>query len=104
MLTTLAFSCSDQCIYLKVSLPATASEEGGLDNVMYPVDVTLPIHSFVRVVSFSINAPVLYDKIKCGIHKPTIAAAVPSISRALYKLLLGQGHHLTSNNLVNAFY
>jgi hypothetical protein len=71
---------------------------------MYPVDVTFPIHGFVRVVIFSINASVLYDEVKGGIHKPTIAATVPSISRALYKLLLRQRHHLTSNNLVNALY
>ena len=71
---------------------------------MYPVDVALSIHSFVRVIIFSINASVLCDEVKGGIHKPTIAATVSSISRAIYKLLLGQRHHLTSNNFVNALY
>ena len=70
---------------------------------MYPVHVALAIHSFVRVVSFSVNTSVLYDELKGGIHKATIATTVPSIGRALHKFLLWQCDHLTSNKFVNAF-
>jgi len=70
---------------------------------MYPVHVALAIHSCVRVVSFSVNTSVLYDELKGGIHKATIATTVPSIGRALHKFLLWQCDHLTSNKFVNAF-
>lgn len=55
---------------------------------MYPVYIALAIHSFVWVVSFSVDASILYDESKCRIHKATIAATVPSIGRALHELLL----------------
>ena len=70
---------------------------------MYPVHVALAIHSFVRVVSFSVNTSVLYDELKGGIHKATIATTVPSIGRALHKFLLWQCDQLASNKFVNAF-
>lgn len=71
---------------------------------MYPVHVALPVHGSVRVVIFGIDAPVLYDEIESGVHEPAVAAAVPSVSRALYELLFRQCHHLTGDNLVNAFH
>jgi hypothetical protein len=54
--------------------------EGSIKGIeIYPVDIAFSIHDLVRVVVFSVNPSVLYDKVEGVIHEPTIAATISSI-------------------------